>query len=1110
MLLKHVQRATLIVTAIVSAALFFVAGAALRLTMGPVSLGAFSEPIAEALNRSVTGAVIRFDEAVLEWSRSDGRINLIVLGTKIFDLNGHIIAQAPKADVNLDALALLSGRVRLKSFGLVGLQLTGIRSLDGAIRLGFGRDQSEANFLDTLRALLKSSAGSGAALDSLSLQHARVAFLDQPTGLFIVLPDANLSLAARNTGFDASLRAAAELSGSPFGIDAHASLRDDGVPVSASIKLAGFSLRSLSENNPHFAILKPYALIADVSADIAFAGDGIPSVANFRASGAGSMDVPAISGELRLSRFDLAGRIDPQSHHAEAENISIDANGPLHGRGAISVDWDDSGISQLTGDVDAAGIEINLPKIYPHPLSFSRLAFHASYNRDDHALSWENGVFESGSISGDVGGSATVDDTGLQDVKLSGNVAPLMLVDLLSYWPNGIAEGARDWIVANIPEGRVGPLQIYAELPAGVLDLPQLPDSALTVNFPFEGLTTQYVGGMTPITRAAGEATLRGDSFQAVVNSGSIGTISLTGGEITIPELHVSGTTAHITAHAKGSTADVLRLIDEEPLGYPKRFGIVPSAVAGRSDVDLDFQLPLLKDLSWDQVRFQVEASSTQLGLPIAGRRLEGANVGFVVNPSSLIATGRGSYAAVPVNFKWTEVFDAAAKSTRLDVTGTAGDAARSRLGITTPAWITGPTPFALTLFGQHFRFTDGIVKADLTSVAADFPGLAVSKPAGVKASGTAQLSFDGNGVVSMPDFAAAGDDLNLHGALVMAEGGRLRSLALSQFHAGPDDFAITLIPSGRGYAVTILGQSLDVRHFTGLDRPAVPPSDRGKPVVQDPISVSAQVQRLVISKRASLRDVSMSIALAADDRLEAFELQADGPGTGRLTGHMSVVNGVRNLDLTADNAGSLIENVTSFSSIRGGNMTAKIVFPQPNLLLRRNTGPLPDYEGTLTFSNIVLTNQPFIARLFAAGSLDGPLRLLQGQGIALSNVVLPFKARGRLINIGNGRAAGNAIGGSFTGTYDRDSEKVDISGTLVPIFGLNSVLGAIPVLGDLLVSKKGEGILGLTYEMKGNIGEPGITVNPLSILTPGILRRIFEFGPSRAGETAAATAAQE
>jgi hypothetical protein len=44
-----------------------------------------------------------------------------------------------------------------------------------------------------------------------------------------------------------------------------------------------------------------------------------------------------------------------------------------------------------------------------------------------------------------------------------------------------------------------------------------------------------------------------------------------------------------------------------------------------------------------------------------------------------------------------------------------------------------------------------------------------------------------------------------------------------------------------------------------------------------------------------------------------------------------------------------------------------------------------------------------------------------------------------------------------------------------------------------LLVSKPGEGIIGMTYTLSGNADEPHISVNPLSLVTPGILRRIFE-----------------
>jgi len=376
MLIRHVQRASLLITAVIAAALFFVVGAAFRLTMGPISLGAFSRPVEDALNRSISGAVIRFDDVVLEWSRPDQKINLIVLGTKIFDSGGHIIAQAPKADLNFDALALLSGHLRLKNFGLIGLQLTGMRAQDGSFRLGFGRDQSEANFLDTLRDLLRNSSSNERALEAVSLQHARVAFLDEPTGLFLVLPDAGFDLKTTRTGFDASLNAAAEISGSPFRLAARAKLNEDGMPQSGQFSIAGFALRALSNSSPSFIKLKPYALVGDASADLAFDSTGAIRALQFHAMGGGTIDATVTGDELRLSRFDFRAGIDPQNRRVTAQNISLESSaGSFRGKGAFTFSWD-GGISTLAGDLNADVVKLNLPRAYVQPLALSQLALH--------------------------------------------------------------------------------------------------------------------------------------------------------------------------------------------------------------------------------------------------------------------------------------------------------------------------------------------------------------------------------------------------------------------------------------------------------------------------------------------------------------------------------------------------------------------------------------------------------------------------------------------------------------------------------------------------------------------------------------------------------------
>jgi hypothetical protein len=113
---RHIKRAGLTFGAILAAILFFTGGAALRLLMGPISLGPFAGAIEDSVNRSLTGLVVRFDQAVLEWTRSEGQINLIVSGTNVFDATGRIVAQAPRSDLDFDLASLLAGEFALKRF----------------------------------------------------------------------------------------------------------------------------------------------------------------------------------------------------------------------------------------------------------------------------------------------------------------------------------------------------------------------------------------------------------------------------------------------------------------------------------------------------------------------------------------------------------------------------------------------------------------------------------------------------------------------------------------------------------------------------------------------------------------------------------------------------------------------------------------------------------------------------------------------------------------------------------------------------------------------------------------------------------------------------------
>jgi hypothetical protein len=61
-----------------------------------------------------------------------------------------------------------------------------------------------------------------------------------------------------------------------------------------------------------------------------------------------------------------------------------------------------------------------------------------------------------------------------------------------------------------------------------------------------------------------------------------------------------------------------------------------------------------------------------------------------------------------------------------------------------------------------------------------------------------------------------------------------------------------------------------------------------------------------------------------------------------------------------------------------------------------------------------------------------------------------------------------------------------------VPAYTINSVLGNIPLLGTLLVGRKGEGVFAINFRVSGPAEDPSVSVNPLTALAPGYLRTII------------------
>ena len=119
---------------------------------------------------------------------------------------------------------------------------------------------------------------------------------------------------------------------------------------------------------------------------------------------------------------------------------------------------------------------------------------------------------------------------------------------------------------------------------------------------------------------------------------------------------------------------------------------------------------------------------------------------------------------------------------------------------------------------------------------------------------------------------------------------------------------------------------------------------------------------------------------------------------------------------------------------------------------------------------------------------------MLSGDGVMFSEVNAPVKFVGGRIDLPGLRATGPAMGLTARGWIAPESSELALDGVLAPSFvGANSVLGVLPIIGDLFVSRQGEGMFAPTYSVRGTFSRARISIKPIAALTPGVLRQIFE-----------------
>ncbi len=171
-----------------------------------------------------------------------------------------------------------------------------------------------------------------------------------------------------------------------------------------------------------------------------------------------------------------------------------------------------------------------------------------------------------------------------------------------------------------------------------------------------------------------------------------------------------------------------------------------------------------------------------------------------------------------------------------------------------------------------------------------------------------------------------------------------------------------------------------------------------------------------------------------------------------------------------------------------------------------RSAQPWPQapLELSATASNFQVLDLNAFVQLVSLLSLTGVIESLTGEGVSFNNLESRIALTEDEVILRDFFMSGERLGLTASGTTSIQGQNSEIQGAVVPAYLFNNLVSKIPLIGTILSGgEEREGVFAINYTLKGSLAEPQISSNPVSVIAPGFLRRLFGGGahPIEAGE---------
>ena len=1120
--------------------------AAWRLSQGPVELDFLAPRIEEALESAEDGLEVRIGKTELLWAGWNRKLDLRAENLWVRNAEQITIARFPELEFELSLSALLNGIFVPSDVTVKGVSLRFVRLADGSIHLRgtqpavdaeqeTAAGEDAAGGADLTRALPRVVDDIISApdpkrplsyLERFRVVGGKVSVDDQRLDRLWIAPWSDITL--RSDGGVLAGNAILQVEFVEDLATLFARLEYDPLRGEVEIKvdLGGIPIGPIVEDLQKKS-RTPGTDAADVRDD---AETAVPETA-----------VP----ETAVPETAVPEAADPETAVSEtAEQPASDSAQPSVSQGgatpALSLDLSLFGsidlLLTLEGhlregrfDLSSNVGRLTLPGVLPQELSIRNLSLRGELNRPARRLILEEGSLSlyrdkvpgprlnfSVEVSGQEEENALPPQDFLEGaLAVSGSAVAkdLALSEFAYYWPEALAPGAQRWVVKNIPAGLTKTAQANFKLALSSEKPRTVVLEDLFGQLAYEDMEIHYLRPLPPITGVTGSAEIdeRGMTFRA--EGGQVE------GGLTLSQSHVviSGFDEgheHLTVESRiaGPLQAALAIIDHERLDLLSGLGLDPADTAGEAEGALRFAFPLISGLSFADVDLGVQAqvSDAAAAKLVLGQDLSEGTLVLDVDRESMTLEGQGILGGVPVeDVKWREIFSASDPLDR-EISTHIPEMTVEQLGafgLDLHDFLANSFSGDLTYRSETNGRSEVAVMADVTATAIALDPLPWVKPAGESGRAKVRVGFLDDRPDRLLELDVESESLALSATGDFdPNGGGFKRLQAPVVSSGRNRLeGVTLVWNGPDLEISGEAGTFDMGQFLVAaeeapeeDEKPEEPQERGRLHIMAP-----QLERVYFAEDRYFDDLSVEL-LRGDRGWEVAEIHAtipkafatppeknlsldpDAPVTRSVS-----VNFHHNLaepdDLTVltHDTGGMLRALGWFDTISGGRL----------VVTGDSDAPLP--QGPLRMGIEIQTfaaeDVPALARLFTLASLTGPSDLLGGQGLSFERLVGNVNLADNLLKTDLIRAYGSNVGLTAAGIADLDALHVDLQGTLIPAYTINRFIEQIPLIGTLLTGGEGEGVIAMTYSMRGDLTDPEISVNPLSALAPGFLRGLFQ-----------------